>query len=65
MGEKDIFPPEDGEDQEKPARKHEEHQNGQGDGEKEREEGVNILQPHHRDIPEQKNEKKKDQTGEN
>ena len=65
MREKDIFPSEDGEDKEKSTWNHEEHQHAKDDGEEERKEGMDILQPHHRDIPEQKDEREEDQTGKN
>jgi hypothetical protein len=65
MGEENILPSEDGKDKEEPPGKHEEHQNRKEDGEEERKGGMDVLQSHHRDIPEQKDEKEEDQTGEN
>lgn len=64
MGEENILPSEDGKDKEEPPGNHEEHQNRKEDGEEERKGGMDILQSHHRDIPEQKDEKEEDQTGE-
>ena len=65
MREEDILPYEDGKDKEESPGKHEEHQNRKDDGEEERKGGMDVLQSHHRDIPEQKDEKEEDQTGEN
>jgi hypothetical protein len=65
MREEDILPSEDGKDKEESPGKHEEHQNRKDDGEEERKGGMDVLQSHHRDIPEQKDEKEEDQTGEN
>jgi len=63
MREEDILPSEDGKDKEQPSGKHEKHQNRKDDSEKERKEGMDVLQSHHWDIPEQKDEKEEDQTG--
>ena len=65
MREEDILPYEDGKDKEESPGKHEEHQNRKDDGEEERKGGMDVLQSHHRDIPEQKDEREEDQTGEN
>ena len=65
MREDNILPSEDGKDKEESPGKHEEHQNRKDDGEEERKGGMDVLQSHHRDIPEQKDEKEEDQTGEN
>jgi len=65
MREENILPSEDGKDKEESPGKHEEHQNRKDDGEEKRKGGMDVLQAHHRDIPEQKDKKEEDQTGEN
>jgi ribosomal protein S12 methylthiotransferase accessory factor YcaO len=57
MGEEDIPPPQDGEDEEQTTRNHEKDQYGKGKTEDEWKGGMDILQSHHGDIPEQKYEK--------
>jgi len=64
MREKDVLAPEDGEDEEETAKDHEEDQGGEGEAEERREEGVNVLQPYHRNIPEEKDENEENDAGE-
>jgi hypothetical protein len=63
MREEDIPPPHDGEDKEQTSKDHEEDQNGKGQTEEEREGGMDVLQSHHGNIPEEKDEKEENQTG--
>jgi hypothetical protein len=64
MGEEDILSPQYSEDEEQAAGKHEKDQNAKADTKEEREGRMNILQSHEGDIPEKKNDKEEDQTGE-
>jgi len=65
MREEDVFPPEDGEDKEQTAEDHEEDQKGENEPEDRGEEGVNVFQPNHGNIPEKKNETEENDTGKN
>ena len=65
MREEDILPSEDGKDKEEPPWEHEKHQHRKDDGKEEREGGMDVLQSHHWDIPEQKDKKEEDQGGKN
>ena len=65
MGEEEILSTENGKDEEEPSWKHEKNQNPKDKGEEKRKGGMNVLQPHHRYIPEQKDEQEEDQTGKN
>jgi hypothetical protein len=63
MREKDVLAPENGEDEEETAKDHEEDQCGEDEAEERRQEGVNVFQPYHRNIPEQKDEDEQNDTG--
>jgi hypothetical protein len=63
MREKDVLAPEDGEDEEETAKDHEEDQNGEGEAEERWEEGMNVFQPYHGNIPEEKDENEQNDTG--
>ncbi len=65
MGEENILPSEDGKDEEKSSWKHKKYQTRKDEGEEERKRGMNILQPHDRDVPKKKDETEEDQTGKN
>jgi len=61
----DVFSPEDGEDKEQTAENHEEDQQGEGQTEDRRERGMDVFQPDDRNIPEKKDETKKNDAGKN
>ena len=63
MGKKDVFSPKNGEDEEQSPGEHEKNQNGEDESEEERKRGMDVSQPHHGDIPEHKDQKEEDQTG--
>ena len=63
MREKDVLAPENGEDEEETAKDHEEDQGGEDEAEERRQEGVNVFQPYHRNIPEEKDENEENDTG--
>jgi hypothetical protein len=63
MRKKDVLSSENGEDEEEPSGEHEKDQNGEGESEEERKRGMDVPQPHHGDIPEHKDQKEEDQTG--
>jgi hypothetical protein len=63
MGEEDISPPQDGKDEKESPGDHEKNQNGEGQAEDKWKGGMDISQSHQRYIPDQKDEKEKDQTG--
>ena len=63
MRKKDVLSPENGEDEEKASGEYEKDQNGKDQSEEERKRGMDVSQPHHRDIPEHKHEEEEDQTG--
>lgn len=65
MGEEDVLSPEDGKDKQKSSRKHQNCKNRKDAGVEEWKRRMDILQPHHRDIPEQEDEDEEDQTGKN
>jgi hypothetical protein len=65
MGEENILSSEDGKDEQEPPNDHEKNQNGEDNSKHKRKRGMDIPQPHYRDIPEKKDEKKEDQTGKN
>ena len=60
---KNILAKNDRKDEEQPPRKHQKEQKAKTDGEDERKGGMDILQSHHGNIPEQKHKEEKDQTG--
>jgi hypothetical protein len=62
MGEKDILPSQDGEDEEKAPRNHKKDQDGKCQTEDKGQGGMNIFQSHQRDIPKYEYEEEKDQT---
>jgi len=61
--EKDILPSENGKYEEEPTRDHDKDQDTQHGGKDEGKGWMDVLQPHQGNIPEQKNEKEKDQAG--
>ena len=63
MGEEDIPPPQDGKDEKKSPGEHDKDQSAKEESKKERKGGMNVLQPHHRDVPEEKDQKEEDQAG--
>jgi len=63
MRKKDVLSSENGEDEEEPSGEHEKDQNGEDESEEERKGGMDVPQPHHGDIPEHKDQKEEDQTG--
>ena len=63
MGKKDVFSPEDGKNKKKSSEKHQNRKNSEDAGVEDGKRGMDILQPHHRDIPEQEDEGEEDQTG--
>jgi hypothetical protein len=65
MREEDIFSPEDGKDKEKSSRKHQNCKNSKDAGVENGKRRMDILQPHHGDIPEQEDKDEQDQTGKN
>jgi len=65
MGEEDVFSPEDGKDKEKSSQKHQHCKNRKDAGVEKGKRGMDILQPHHRNIPEQEDEDEKDQASKN
>ena len=65
MGQEDILSHEDGKNKKKSPRKHQNCKNRKDAGVEEGKRGMDILQPHHRDIPEQEDEDEDDQAGKN
>jgi hypothetical protein len=63
MRQKDILSSQDGEDKQETAGDHQEDQEGEGEAEDQGEGGMNVSQPHHGDIPEEKDEKEEKDTG--
>jgi hypothetical protein len=63
MRKEDVLSPKNGEDEKQPPGKHEKNQDGEDQSEEERKKGMDVPQPHHRDIPEHKDQKEEDQTG--
>ncbi len=63
MREKDVLAPEYGEDKEETAKGHEEDQKGEGEAEERRQGGMNVFQPNHGNIPEEKDENEENHTG--
>jgi hypothetical protein len=63
MRKEDILSPKNGKDEEQSSSQHEKNQNGEGKSEEERKIGMDVPQPHHGDIPEHKDQKEEDQTG--
>jgi hypothetical protein len=63
MRQEDILPPHDSEDKQETAENHQEDKKGQDEAEDQGEGGVNVSQPHHGNIPEEKDESKKNNTG--
>jgi len=63
MRKKDVLSPQNGEDEEEPSGEHKRDQSGEGESKKERKRGMDVSQPHHGDIPEHKDQKEEDQTG--
>jgi len=63
MREKDVLASEDGEDEEETAKEHKEDQGGKGEAEEGWEEGMNVFQPNHGNIPEEKDENEENHTG--
>ena len=63
MREKDVLAPVDGEDEEETAKKHKKDQGGKDEAEDRRQEGVNVFQPYHGNIPEEKDENEENDTG--
>jgi hypothetical protein len=65
MGQQDVLPPQDREDKKETSGKHEKDENSKNQTEDERKRGMNVLHPYHRNIPEQKDNKKENQTRKN
>jgi hypothetical protein len=63
MRKKGVFSSKNGEDEEEPSGEHEKDQNGQNEGEEDRKRGMDVSQSHHGDIPENKDQKEENQTG--
>lgn len=63
MRQEDILPPHDSEDKQETAENHQEDKKGQDEAEDQGEGGVNVSQPHHGNIPEEKDESEKNKTG--
>jgi len=63
MGKKDVFSAKNGEDEEEPSGEHEKDENSKDQSKEERKIGMDASQSHHGDIPEHKNQKEEDQTG--
>jgi len=63
MRKKGVFSSKNGEDEEEPSGEHEKDQNGQNEGEEDRKRGMDVSQSHHGDIPEHKDQKEENQTG--
>jgi len=63
MGKKDVLSPKNGEDEEESSGEHEKNHNDEGQSEEERKRGMDVSQPHHGDIPDDKDQKEEDQTG--
>jgi len=63
MRQEDILPSQDGEDKEETAGDHEKDQKCQGEAEDQGEGGVNVSQPHHGNIPEEKDENEENDAG--
>jgi hypothetical protein len=63
MRKKGVFSSKNGEDKEEPSGEHEKDQNGQNEGEEDRKRGMDVSQSHHGDIPENKDQKEENQTG--
>jgi len=63
MGKEDVPPPQDGKDEKKPSGEHEKDQSTKEEGEEKRKRGMNVLQPHHWDVPQEKDQKEEDQAG--
>jgi hypothetical protein len=63
MRKKDVLSPKNGEDEKEPSGEHEKDESGQNEGEEERKEGMDVPQPHHGNIPEHKDQKEQNQTG--
>jgi hypothetical protein len=63
MRKKGVFSSKNGEDEEEPSGEHEKDQNGQNEGEEDRKRGMDVFQSHHGDIPEHKDQKEENQTG--
>ena len=63
IGKKDVPAPYDREDEQKPSCKHEENKDSKGQAEDKRQGRMDILQPHQWHIPEEKDKKGEDQTG--
>jgi hypothetical protein len=58
----DVLAPEDGKDEEKAAGEHEQDKDGKDEAVKEWQGGMDCLQSYQRDIPEEKGEKRENQT---
>ena len=63
MREKDVLASEDGENEKEASKEHKEDQGGEDEAEERRQEGVNVFQPYHRNIPEQKDQDEQNDTG--
>ena len=59
----DVLSPENGEDEEKPSGEHEKDEHGEDQRKEKRKVGMDVPQPHHGHIPEHKDQKEQDQTG--
>jgi len=64
MREKDVLAPEDGENEKEASKEHKEDQGGEDEAEERREERVNVLQPYHGNIPEEKDQNEQNNTSE-
>jgi hypothetical protein len=63
MGEEDIFSPQDRKDEQQSPGQHEKDHRPKKESKEERKGGMDILQPHHRDVPQEKDQKKENQAG--
>lgn len=63
MGQEDVLPPQDREDQQETAGDHEKDEEDKGKAENQRKGRVDVSQPHHGDIPKEKDEKEEEDTG--
>ncbi len=63
MRQEDILPSQYGEDKEKTTGDHEENQKGEGKTEDHWEGGMNVFQPYDGNIPQEKDEKEKNEIG--
>ena len=64
VGKEEILSHEDGEDQKHPSEEHDDEEASQNCAEDDRKLGMNVLHPHDRNVPQEKDQEGQDKTGE-